>query len=139
MATATKSATEQPVGPPGLGSSAAGHMEALERRRRRLMQAAGLDPSLKTQAELFVMPPAPRADRWTVFWRWTPAVAAVFCPNVGRGSNPWTPHDAFLHCTTSCIARNAVKTLKRRFPGKQFRYRPSRYVGYPEMRFMSGS
>lgn len=127
------------VGPPGLGVSAAGREEALERRRRRLVAAAGFDPGNKTQAELFTMPPAPRADRWTIFWRWTPAVSRIICPVIRKDSNPWTPHTIYLHCTTERIAKNAMRRLKRSFPGKQFRIRPSRWVGFPEPRFPSAS
>lgn len=128
-------ATVTELGPPGLGDSAAGHSEALERRRRRLMQAAGFDPSLRTQTELSLDFTYWRADRWDVESRWKPHVAKVLCPD----SNPWTPHQLYLHCRTECIARNACKTLRRQFPGKSYRVRPVRWTDAHGNRYPSQS
>ncbi len=98
-----------------------GHAAAMEKRRRRLRDAAGLDPGQKRQAEFILDYRYWRADRWDVESRWKPHVAKELCP----GSNPWHPHPAFLNCTTEAIARNACRTLRKNFPGKQYRFRPS--------------
>ena len=44
----------------------AGHAVAMERRRRRLAEAAGLDPGHKRQAEFILDFQYWRADRWGV-------------------------------------------------------------------------
>ena len=76
-----------------------------------------------------------RADRWDVEYRWGKLAAAVFA----SGSNPWHPHSAFLNCTTEAIARNACRTLHKNFPGKQYRFRPVRWVDAKGNRFSEPS
>ena len=112
-----------------------GHAAAMERRRRRLMSAAGLDPGQKRQAEFIIDFTYWRADRWDVEYRWGKMAAAVFA----SGSNPWHPHSAFLNCTTEAIARNACRTLHKNFPGKQYRFRPVRWVDAKGNRFSEPS
>jgi hypothetical protein len=109
------------VGPPGLGSSSAGHAEAMERRRRRLCEAAGVDPCKKTQAEFIIYYQYWRADRWDVESRWKPHVAKELC----LGSNPWVPHQYYLDCRTEAIARNACRTLRKNFPASNTDSGPS--------------
>ena len=119
------------LGPPGVGTSAAGHAEAMERRRRRLAEAAGLDPGVRKQAEIDLPADWWRPVRWTVETRWKKSIARTLCPD----DNPWYGHPAFLHCTTEAVARNACSVLRRQFPGKSYRYRPSCWVDAKGNRF----
>lgn len=107
----------------------------MERRRRRLCEAAGVDPGKKTQAEFILDYQYWRADRWDVESRWKPHVAKELCP----GSNPWVPHQWYLDCRTEAIARNAVRVLRRQFPGKSYRFKPSRWTDAKGNRFSEPS
>ena len=102
----------------------AGHAVAMERRRRRLAEAAGLDPGHKRQAE-FIR---------GVESRWKPHVAKD-----SVSVRTWVPHPYYLDCKTECIARNACQVLRRQFPGKSYRFRPSRWVDAKGNRFPSTS
>ncbi len=61
--------------------------------------------------------------------------AKELCP----GSNPWVPHQCYLDCRTEAIARNAVRILRRQFPGKSYRFKPSRWTDAKGNRFPSTS
>lgn len=113
----------------------AGHAVAMERRRRRLAEAAGIDPGHKRQAEFIIDFQYWRADRWDVESRWKPHVAKELC----LGANLWVPHPYYLDCKTECIARNACQVLRRQFPGKSYRFRPVRWVDAKGNRFPSTS
>lgn len=111
------------LSPPGVGTSAAGRKEALERRRRRLLESAGLDGSTKQQAEIDLPATDWRPVRWSVETRWKPAVARA----MGLPTNRWESSNLWISCTTECMARNACERLRKGFPGKSYRYRPSRW------------
>lgn len=127
------------VGPPGLGPSSAGHAEAMERRRRRLCEAAGVDPGKKTQAEFIIDFTYWRADRWDVEFRWKPHVARELWSGSTASANPWHPHSLYLNCRTEAIARNACRTLRKNFPCMQYRSRPVRWVDARGNRFSEPS
>ena len=112
----------------------AGHAVAMERRRRRLAEAAGLDPGHKRQAEFILDFQYWRADRWGVESRWKPHVAKD-----SVSVRTWVPHPYYLDCKTECIARNACQVLRRQFPGKSYRFRPVRWVDAKGNRFPSTS
>ena len=111
----------------------AGHAVAMERRRRRLAEAAGLDPGHKRQAEFILDFQYWRADRW--------GVVPVEATRRERtlSVRTWVPHPYYLDCKTECIARNACQVLRRQFPGKSYRFRPVRWVDAQGNRFPSTS
>jgi hypothetical protein len=95
-----------------------------------------VDPDKKTQAEFILDYQYWRADRWDVESRWKHV--EELCPG-STASNPWVPHQCYLDCRTEAIARNACRTLRKNFPGKQWRYRPSRWVDARGNRFSEPS
>lgn len=71
----------------------------------------------------------PGMKRWSVQWRWKPRVwKAMVADEPSQNfaimltlGNTWKTHDVERTLPTMTMARHAVDSLRRRFPGKSFR------------------
>jgi hypothetical protein len=63
-----------------------------------------------------------RPTRWTVEWRWTAQFAEVLDP-----ANPWAGHCLFTLYDRGC-REERLSLIEAAIPGKQYRFRPVRWV-----------
>lgn len=73
----------------------------------------------------------PGMKRWSVQWRWKPRVWKEMVTDecftgMVRVGNGWRTHDVQRTLPTLTMARHAVDSLRRRFPGKSFRITQTR-------------
>ncbi len=78
------------------------------------------------QTTLFEVPPAPVPVGWSLQWCWKPEYIELMAGIVAL-EGYWQPHTTQQHNGSRREVINAAARLRRRFPGKKFRCRATKF------------